>query len=570
MSKDGAVQDHLESQDIPANIWRSQIERLVREENLWGQEPLTPVLNSDPRKILFYAPVPWGRGNYERMLSVALRLRGHEVDEVICSGLFPACGMEHVDTKRPPCANCMNNAMKWFQTWKLPKPMTTGEFRESNDIERAVEVVRSLHLERFKDISIHALQELTYQGLPLGKRLFQKLCYHFSAIYTDHDAVLAYAYKAATTYVLNAWVAEALFRHKNYDKLVICNGKTIECGPIMDVALQKGIDVVVWEGHIVLDHDSPALEFNHHGVWDEVSKTPLTPEQRAHIEQFYEDWRNSKNTPHVIYSNPITDEAEISEMLGLRPDSFKVVIYSNILFDTSVIGMDIGFESLYEWARFFVRYAMENPDIDLIIRIHPSEKNLAKIPSPAKRRSSIADRLCQWLDNKLPANVHIVPGASEISSYTLLEMADVAATYTGTLSMEAPMHNRLSLVCGKVHYRGKGFTLDVSTPEEVQAVLDKREPLPRPTQEQVDLAWRYAYFYNCQMATDQDFYRRRDQSFHIRSLTPLAPGQSAYWDNVCASIADKLAFIDLSRQDRKPIPIKDLERKFNPLDRRYH
>lgn len=125
--------------------WKENIRRLVINEGLWVDKELSSIGISDPKTFLIYSPVPWNQGNIERMLSVALQLRGHKVDEVICGGNFPACGMEHCNVPRPPCESCVKNAVSWFDVWHL-KFKSTEDFRLQNDLTEAAEILSLIHI----------------------------------------------------------------------------------------------------------------------------------------------------------------------------------------------------------------------------------------------------------------------------------------------------------------------------------------------------------------------------------------------------------------------------------------
>jgi capsule polysaccharide export protein KpsC/LpsZ len=97
----------------------------------------------------------------------------------------------------------------------------------------------------------------------------------------------------------------------------------------------------------------------------------------------------------------------------------------------------------------------------------------------------------------LPDNIRVVPPDSDLSSYGLIELADLVLTYTSTIGLEAAICSKPVLVGGMTHYRGKGFTMDDPKTKEgyfrtVHRVLlgesqyDRLEP---------ERARRYAYMF---------------------------------------------------------------------------
>ena len=67
---------------------------------------------------------------------------------------------------------------------------------------------------------------------------------------------------------------------------------------------------------------------------------------------------------------------------------------------------------------------------------------------------------------ELPDHVRAVPPESDISTYDLIELADVGLVYTTTVGLEMAMRGIPVIVAGQTHYRGKGFTTDPGSVED--------------------------------------------------------------------------------------------------------
>lgn len=527
--------------------WAERVKFLKKTEKL----SLKP--NSNPKSYLIYSPVPWVQGNIERMLSISLQLRGHSVDEIICGGDFPACGMEHVKSKRPECSACYHNALYIFDVWGTT-PESTTAFRDPNDVETATNVVKSLKLGQYTDMLYKDFIGLNYCDFPLGITIYRQTHWYFSGNFNDSIAVLDYLEKCAVTYIIEIGIAKRLLNRNNYDALIVANGKTIESGAIIDVARSKGIRYITWEELCIFDNNAPVVEFNQYGVWESVKNYVLSIEEKQKIHNFMHDWKNSKSTRWIYYDNPIENFITIGSMLNLRENSFKVAVFPNMICDSSIIGMHVGFDSILDWIYTCIDYAFINSDIDLIIRCHPGEKlDLGFLSG----NFSISEHLLKKY-GRLPASVKLIMPNSEISSYALLQMADISVTYTGTLALEAPFYGKLCVLAGKSNLRGKGFTVDLASKDEMLALFDKRMPLRSPTAYEVELAYRYAYLYKLRMVANPDFYDKKMREFNLISLKILESEGHVFWDNLCESIEKNYAFIDLDKPDRIRIDLNAL------------
>jgi FkbM family methyltransferase len=523
---------------------------LVINEGLWVDKELSAIGISDPKTFLIYSPVPWNQGNIERMLSVALQLRGHKVDEVICGGNFPACGVEHCNVLRPPCESCVKNAVSWFDVWNL-KFKSTEDFRLQNDLTEAAEIVNRLNVKQYADMNYKRMCELTFESLPIGKRIYEKVYWYFSGDVSNKPKVQEYLEKCAISYVLTARITRRILERTKYDAVIACNGKTIEVGPLMDVVIAFNIRVITWEEMFAFDNNKPVVEYNQDGVWDAVKHKPLTARERTIIKNYFEQWRKSEITPYKYYTDPITDKQQIMNTLGIREESFKIVIFPNLINDSTSIGMHRAFDSMFDWVFSCVEYAIEHPDVDLIIRSHPAEKvKLGYWGSRIYITDAVRNRY-----RNLSRNVIFVDAESQVSSYTLLELADIAITYTGTLALEAPLYNKLCVVAGKSHLNFKGFTIDLQTKEQMYELFSRWMPIRRATEEEKQLAYQYGFFYRFRVTTKLDFYDRNTTSFNISTIKILKKGGSVFWDNLCESIINNYAFIDLNQPDREVVKL---------------
>jgi hypothetical protein len=164
-----------------------------------------------------------------------------------------------------------------------------------------------------------------------------------------------------------------------------------------------------------------------------------------------------------------------------------VLLCTNVVGDSLALGREVFTRGMADWLSLTMKHLGARPDAQLVVRVHPGELLGAGHPSMEILRAASPE---------LPDHVRAVPPGSDISTYDLIELADVGLVYTTTVGLEMAMRGIPVIVAGQTHYRGKGFTYD---PEDRHDYLDTLDQLLADPErlrlgaDQVELAWRYAY-----------------------------------------------------------------------------
>ncbi|HYM54790.1 MAG TPA: hypothetical protein VES97_05470, partial [Solirubrobacteraceae bacterium] len=204
-------------------------------------------------------------------------------------------------------------------------------------------------------------------------------------------------------------------------------------------------------------------------------------------------------------------------------------LFTNVTWDSATIGHDVGFASMFDWVEHAVRVAGRD-DLVLVVRIHPAE---GRWGTREDVQEVITSRLGQ-----IPANVRFVSAQDALSSYALLDITDLVLTYTTTVGLEAAVRGKHVAVAGDTHYRGRGFTTDITGPDDLARVLGL-EPSPLPA-ESVELAIRYAHMFFLRAMIPFPLIDAQDGKVKRfpRRAAELAPGADTYLDWICERILD--------------------------------
>ncbi len=281
------------------------------------------------------------------------------------------------------------------------------------------------------------------------------------------------------------------------DVVLVPNGLILEMGIVFRVARHLGLPTVTYEFNdqreqIWLAHNSSIMQMDTDALVAARGHLPMTEamyERLAELENARRGarvWGKSKR----LWQYVSAQGAEATrKALGLdgRP---VVMLAANVLGDSLTLGRNIFAESMSEWLRQTVRFFAARPEVQFLLRVHPGEV----IVPQALSMGEVARRALPHP----PEHIHIIAAGDQINTYDLIEIADLGLAYTTTVGLETAMNGRPVIVCGKTHYRGRGFTLDPNSWEEYFAALEQvlsDVRARRLSEEQIARAWNYAYRY---------------------------------------------------------------------------
>jgi capsule polysaccharide export protein KpsC/LpsZ len=158
--------------------------------------------------------------------------------------------------------------------------------------------------------------------------------------------------------------------------------------------------------------------------------------------------------------------------------------------DSLTLGRQTFSESMAEWIERTVKAFADREDVQLVIRVHPGELLI--------HGTSMVDVVQNALGGEIPPQIHLVGPEEKVNTYDITDITDLGLVYTTTVGLEMALRGIPVVVAGQTHYRNRGFTQDPNTWEAYFETLDKLLAdlkAARLTQEQVELAWRYAYLF---------------------------------------------------------------------------
>ena len=488
------------------------------------------------------------------MLAVALQLRGCRAELMACDKALPASDWNINGNWDPPppsvwaprlprvlglerCRQCTNGLMSTYGQLELPVR------RMSDFVKRETS---SSYWETLQSLPMKEVRRYEHQGVPVGHhgyatavRLLMK------AELDDLDPKGAWTARRA---ILGAMVAadclsRLLDRHRP-DVVVMNHGIYLTHGVLVDLATAKGIRVVVHEwsdrkNTFIWSHDkSTHYELIEEPVerWEQRA---ISTEEDSVLDGYLRSKRSSSRDWLVHHPNPIEDKQRIRKELGLGENDRVIACFTNTMWDAQIHYGSLAYDDMLDWLLHTYDMALRHPEFKFIIREHPGEARIWGRPG-LRIRAEIDKRV------PTPSNVGWVMAESDISSYSVAEMADVSVVYATKLGLELAAIGLPVVVVGNSFMRNKGLTFDVNERRDYERYLEV-EGLEM-TDTMKERARRYAYHYYFRRVTEIPYIQMDNPSkgtkvdMGFTRLADLKEGRHPVLDRICSSVADGLPF----------------------------
>ncbi len=510
--------------------------RLVRKINFEYHKTL---LEQDVRRIMRDAqPAPPGHGPrvavasfgsgewhlvLELLLSHSLQLRGASASLLVCDlPDLPICDERTAYSRRVDrCDGCIgakrqllaDAGIAWHGVGALVHPSA---------ISRAAQTVAG--------IADHHLRDHVERGFPLGQWLHVSGTHFLRGDERGSDPrKIDVRRRLLATAIVIVEAVEKWLDAVRPDIVIAESGAHLMWRIALEAARRRGIDVVCrelgkggWDRHIyALNSDamSPPLD----AEWASARSQALTADEEREVDRLLE------NLAVDTYGRPTGHQA-------IRVGERVAVAFTNVTWDLATAGRDVAFEGVFDWLRCTIRAIANHPNVQLIVRAHPAEAN---VPN--------GERVLDHVRREWPAglpNISLIDPEEDISARELSAAADVVLAYNSTAALEAVVRGRTAVVCGRPHFRERGFTIDVSGRDEYRALLDAWAAgvsMSAPT-DAAALARRYFHLFFARYHVSMGWTTSPLEPPYrllVRSIEELAPGRNPALDTVCAGILSR-------------------------------
>jgi len=477
-------------------------------------------------RVLFLTPRDWAvHVHWEAMIGQALRVRGADVHYLTCGGELEICDRANSWEAPPmPCTTCRQYVDASIDAHGFPRQSIVNGWVSDDP----------LPWPELDEVSLDDLVDVVDDGLPLGRMVDVPVKWFLLAAQTGDDplAPLTYRRFLRSSRRVAQGVAAALDQIRP-DVVVLLNGLFFFEAITWELCRQRDIDVVTYERGLIKEtvlfrRGVPACLLDITTVWDRVRDRPLTPEQEGELDAYLGERTHGRKTIDQFWLDARFVAPE------RRSNGRLVALFTNLTWDSAVIGQEVAYPSIQAWVAAAIDAFAARPEHELVIRVHPAEVKL-----PGKQTREPIDVFLRDNFPQLPPNVRVISADDPTSSYPLMEACDVGLVFTSTTGVELALRGKPVIVAGQSHYRGKGFTIDVSTPDEFLSALDSALADPSSAAASIPLARRYAhlFFFGAPIASPGvEEHVLGLARLTVEDLSELEPGKSAAVDRICDGI----------------------------------
>jgi hypothetical protein len=526
---------------------RKSLEELLLTEDAYWQKAKKRALRG--QRVL----IATSMGCYEHarvvesLLAAALTVRGARVEFLLCDEFLPCCQMTKIfnvapealttQDHTPRCASCraagestmgrLGLKINWFS--QLAEP----------HLAEAVEKQASR-------MTAEEMANYTLQGVAIGEHAMAGALRYFArGDLSEEPQGLAILRRYFRSAVLTAHAVERLLSQQDYDVAVFHHGIYVPQGIVGEVCRRRGVRVVNWNPSyrkqtFVFSHDDsyhhtmisePATE------WKETFWDP--DRERTIIEYLKSRWYGTQDWIW-FHEKPVEDLEAIQAELGVDLEKPCIGMLTSVMWDAQLHYKSNAFPNMLEWAVRTVEYFRKRADLQLLIRIHPAEVT-GLIPSRQKMEDEIRRRIAD-----MPPNVVIIPPESRLSTYALMQKCNTVIIYNTKTGIEITSMGIPVIVAGEAWIRGKGFAIDVSSPEEYFAALDRLPLAKGLPAEQLLMARKYAYHFFFRRMIELPFVvsqKKNHFGIELGSLMQLKPGVDLGLDVICDGVLSGRPFV---------------------------
>lgn len=412
----------------------------------------------EQKKILVFSPEGLVVPHVSCSLIIARTLKelGHDVRIAYCHSLTQRCvskdscslpaGKTIEELKLPVCQRCSSNISMMTSHYMLPildmrSYYVSGQYEE---IKRQVDSVQDKDLLR-----------VAFNGINFGFMAFHDVALinkaRLDAPMTRSTAELLR--ENIVSCIVVHIILSKLFQSERYDAVIV-NGhygvnmsafKTGEIFGAQSRVLYNAIHMNADRRFVeVCRAQSRKIDYGLIDAWPRWRSLPLSAAMVAEVTKDIVV-RFKGAGAHVYSPGRSTTADDIRQELDVPVGMKLLVAYTSSLDEQNAehalsLAMDREqrapvqelFADQVEWLRFVASYVGGRDDLFLIIRIHPREDTNKR----DKARSAHLEQLMSGLSD-LPKNVRVIWPQESVSSYDLMEAADVVLTSWSTTGLES-------------------------------------------------------------------------------------------------------------------------------------
>lgn len=331
----------------------------------------------------------------------------------------------------------------------------------------------------------------SYEGFEFGQIVRGVMYRFYRSIFPGDNAVFIAKQFLATT-LNNYFEFKDRLATKTYDAILFSHGIYCTWQILVDYCEQHGINYICYDraktrGHININWCKPSPVWEMGTAWNRLEHYSLTEKEETMVDSYLGE--RELQTGDVFKFNTEKRSGDLDEIrrtLGIKPGAKVITVFTNLIWDAANVSRDVAFSSPVECIVQTIKRFQDTDDIHILIRPHPAEKIIGT-------RERYGQLVIKEFDGNLPENVSIAEPELSINSFTILDISSVGVVHTSTVGLEMAIEGKPVILISETHYRGKGFTLDATSPDHYFSLLSNALNESEIDKTRVSLARKYFY-----------------------------------------------------------------------------
>ena len=488
-------------------------------------------------RILTFSPYAAHRAhtNYEVTFTRAAQLRGAEVKHIVCDSALGECDMVWFvvypqGKTKEMCEGCRLTQERAMQEGGVPfewmgQHLRAGEREKARDWAQIVPRAQ--------------LESARFDDLPLGEWVVSSVVSTFRVAPIELDDPLvervfrSYLFGAAVTAM--AWTR--ILDEWPPDAVIIFNARQAFPRVAFNLTRARGIRALVHERPLtagtifVVENENCLNPAPFQEFWRQWRDVPLTRPQLEQAKRWFQERRYGGAQVHILFTQAPA-ALDMRAHFGLEKGRKLWALFTSstdeFYGDSALVGP---FPSQEAWIEEIVKWVGARSDCDLIIRVHPSLSGRGETG-----RANQALKYYEKLKTRLPANVFLVEADDPLSSYDLVDAADVGLAFGSTVGLEMLALGKpiVSVAPLPIYQAAQGVFLTpdaAGLPDVLERVLTLT-----PQREFQRSAFRcaYRYFFGMQLPFPLvKWVNRHESEVCYNSPDALQPGRDSSLDRIC-------------------------------------
>ena len=442
---------------------------------------------------MFFMPYGIKNKHFERGLENLQRQidKGEKVGVIVCNKSLLSC-FRNLENSYIKCLACVSRRKNGLS-------LINGDFNTFNFSELSYEESKKIKkTSTYEFQSIKELKKLYIDSFDIGYAISSTLITHTKNpnpnLYDYKDIVNDLIWSAGKVY----FSVKRILEEQSPNKVFFHNGRHALGRAVLRACDSLKINYISYESgfrrdeFMLYENGMPQNpELREKQIRKHWEKNKNLKEKRAVAKSYYIDQRNGRNAPTEKF-NFVKGQKETSFPENWSSKKKNIVIYNSTENEFAAIddSWNLPFYKNQNDAIIQIINSLENIDkeIQIYLRIHPNY-SLSNDPS-IQEIYKIKSKIFKIIDSN-----------SDVSSYSLIEEADVVLTFVSTVGVESVFWGTPTILLGNAFYKNLGgFYIPRTHDECIELLLKDLKPMAKTG----PLMWGY---YNARYGIKYKYYK---------------------------------------------------------------